>query len=491
MAITILLLVGVFAVVVVGLLATCIAVVALRLVVQRRRRQFQEDANDVREPLVVGFFHPYALAGGGGERVLWTAIRALHDGMPHCRIVVYFAWPAPELSVAAARKEAMRRAHEAFDIDVGDVPFEPVDIAWVVPLLEAKRYPRFTLALQAAGGAVAGVVAFVCRPCDIVVDTANTPFALLGPKVLRAATVAYVHYPTISADMVGVVARGEVAVNNDAKLAGWRGAAKIKLVYYRAFAAVYGAVGRWAVDEGVANSSWTADHLRTVWRREVRVVFPPCRVGAQLHGDEDAGEGKEALQREDGLVVSVGQFRPEKRHGDQVDIMRMVAGDASSESTGTLRLVMVGGARDAEDAQRAARLRVRAERERVPVEVRVDVSTGEMRRCLRRAVVGLHTMRHEHFGISVVELMMAGVVVVAHRSGGVERDIVEDGVNGFLAGDVAEFAEVLKKVLKMAGAEREAICARAKKSCLRFSEQEFAKAFVDVVDRASRRCRRG
>ena len=29
-------------------------------------------------PTVVGFFHPYCNAGGGGERVLWVAIRALY-----------------------------------------------------------------------------------------------------------------------------------------------------------------------------------------------------------------------------------------------------------------------------------------------------------------------------------------------------------------------------------------------------------------------------
>ena len=28
-------------------------------------------------PVVVGFFHPYCNAGGGGERVLWTAVRAI------------------------------------------------------------------------------------------------------------------------------------------------------------------------------------------------------------------------------------------------------------------------------------------------------------------------------------------------------------------------------------------------------------------------------
>jgi alpha-1,2-mannosyltransferase len=32
---------------------------------------------DKQRPVVVGFFHPYCNAGGGGERVLWVAIRAL------------------------------------------------------------------------------------------------------------------------------------------------------------------------------------------------------------------------------------------------------------------------------------------------------------------------------------------------------------------------------------------------------------------------------
>ena len=30
-----------------------------------------------KKPVTIGFFHPYCNAGGGGERVLWTAIRAL------------------------------------------------------------------------------------------------------------------------------------------------------------------------------------------------------------------------------------------------------------------------------------------------------------------------------------------------------------------------------------------------------------------------------
>jgi alpha-1,2-mannosyltransferase len=43
---------------------------------------------------------------------------------------------------------------------------------------------------------------------------------------------------------------------------------------------------------------------------------------------------------------------------------------------------------------------------------------------LREAAVGIHTMWNEHFGISVVEMMAAGLVVVAHNSGGPSMDIV-------------------------------------------------------------------
>jgi alpha-1,2-mannosyltransferase len=38
---------------------------------------------------VVGFFHPFCNAGGGGERVLWAAIRATQDRWPHATCVVY------------------------------------------------------------------------------------------------------------------------------------------------------------------------------------------------------------------------------------------------------------------------------------------------------------------------------------------------------------------------------------------------------------------
>ena len=43
---------------------------------------------------------------------------------------------------------------------------------------------------------------------------------------------------------------------------------------------------------------------------------------------------------------------------------------------------------------------------------------------MKDADIGIHTMWNEHFGISVVEMMAAGLVVVAHNSGGPRMDII-------------------------------------------------------------------
>lgn len=49
------------------------------------------------------------------------------------------------------------------------------------------------------------------------------------------------------------------------------------------------------------------------------------------------------------------------------------------------------------------------------VEIKANVSYQELIQNYKTAKIGIHTMWNEHFGISVVELMAAGLVTVAHR----------------------------------------------------------------------------
>lgn len=38
--------------------------------------------------------------------------------------------------------------------------------------------------------------------------------------------------------------------------------------------------------------------------------------------------------------------------------------------------------------------------------------------------VAIHTMKEEHFGISIVEMMSAGLITIAHDSAGPKMDII-------------------------------------------------------------------
>ena len=109
------------------------------------------------------------------------------------------------------------------------------------------------------------------------------------------------------------------------------------------------------------------------------------------------------------------------------------------------------------------------------VEFAPNRAVVELRALYGRAAVGLHTMWNEHFGIGVVELMAAGVVPVAHASGGPALDIVgTDGASGLLAATAEEYADALASLLvadgaakrraTMAAAARDAVAARSRRT---------------------------
>lgn len=87
-------------------------------------------------------------------------------------------------------------------------------------------------------------------------------------------------------------------------------------------------------------------------------------------------------------------------------------------------------------------------------------------------------MWNEHFGIGVVEMMDAGLIVVAHNSGGPKADIVSNGVNGYLASTADEYAEALHQALSV---NDNVIRRKAIESSARFSDQEFSKTFQHVI----------
>jgi alpha-1,2-mannosyltransferase len=454
----------------------------------------------------IGFFHPYAAGGGGGERVLWCAVGALDraakaagvalDVLIYCggdfdaRTLIARAsadfgvsLPEPEESYnSSSAKSGVAARRNAAVVKVGaNLRFVRVTGRF---LLEASTWPRFTLLGQSFGSILLALECVTRARVDVWIDTTGAAFTL---PLVRAAgaqvAAAYIHYPTISSEMLSRVAARTAAFNNNGTVARSALLTNLKLYYYRAFAMAYRWAGQSASPGGaMANSQWTAAHIKELWGRDPTVVYPPCPTEALR--TLPAGSRTR-------LVVSLAQFRPEKEHSKQLHAFANFR--ARSRNFDDVRLALVGGARGAEDEARVAALRELARTLCVEahVDFYVNAPLAAVRTLLGKATAGLHTMASEHFGIGVVEMQAAGVVVIAHDSGGPQADIVVPPWRrtslrnaappvGLLAASVEEYATALQAVFS-GSVNVQAVAAAGRVASARFSEGEFEKAFIATL----------
>lgn len=433
-------------------------------------------------PVVVGFFHPYCNAGGGGERVLWTGIRALQKRYNFVRCVVYTGDPY------VSGEEILRKARQRFNISLP----EPVEFVFLKKRrwVEASMYPYFTLLGQSFGSMLLAWEALNCYLPDIFLDTMGYAFTLPLFRYLGGCQVGcYVHYPTISTDMLSRVGSKTVSYNNASFISNSRILSTMKLVYYYLFAVMYGLAGSCA-QVVMVNSTWTYGHILSLWakKEQTSIVYPPCDTKAFMELPIKFGNVSEV--EDDNVfnsVVSVGQFRPEKDHPLQLRSFHKFLKCKMAKDRHKYKLILVGSCRNQEDQERVNSLKKLASELGIQksVDFALNVSFEQLRSYLAEATIGLHTMWNEHFGIGIVECMASGSIVLAHDSGGPKMDIVvewEGKPTGFLASDEKSYAAAMETIFALSPEERSVICHNARHSTSRFSEKSFENGFLQCTE---------
>ncbi|XP_014556939.1 glycosyltransferase family 4 protein [Bipolaris victoriae FI3] len=438
---------------------------------------------------IVGFFHPFCNAGGGGERVLWAAIRAHQKRWPKSTCIVYTG------DHDVDKAEILKRVKDRFNIQLYPPTVHFLYLTtrdWVL----ASRWPRFTLLGQSLGSLVLAYDAFSLLVPDIFIDTMGYAFALglssfLFPTV---PTGAYVHYPTISTDMLDSLQVGGQGVHAGTG-SGYRGQAKKK--YWELFAKLYSKVGS-TIDVVMTNSTWTQGHVRSLWgpyrnkrskQTEIDVVFPPVAVEEVA----EAVQVSEASEKNRGpYLLYIAQFRPEKNH--QL-ILEAFASFVQSKPklpaypNETPKLVLIGSVRNShDDAKRVYQLRLLAHELHIKdnVEFICDAPWPLMLEWMRKASVGVNAMWNEHFGIGVVEYQAAGMISVVNNTGGPKLDIVVevDGKpTGFHATTAQEYADGFRKALTLSPQETLDMRRRARKSAERFTDKTFADKWIKNAEK--------
>ena len=417
-----------------------------------------------------------------------------------------------------------RRFQERFNISLTAYSIHflyPQTRSYVLP----QSWPHFTLLGQSLGSLILVYDSLLLLAPDIFIDTMGYAFAVALARFFLPdmPTAAYVHYPTISTDMLGSLdaaddsGQGGVHVG---KGAGWRGT--LKRWYWRVFASMYGWMGSW-IDVVMTNSSWTQGHIQSLWgepRRQrnpkadpISVVFPPCAV-EELEATIPVESTSETNRLPNCLYIA--QFRPEKNHSLVLNAFSRLltqlkvpspATNSSSPNASNANatydtnkhphLTLIGSVRDSADETHIYKLRLLAHELHIThaVTFLLNASWDAILERLRTASVGINAMWNEHFGIGVVEYQAAGLISVVNNSGGPRLDICipleEDGAGGrgrtgFHATTAEEYADALQQALEMSQGEASNMRLRSRRSAKRFNEHAFEEAWTSHLDKLVR-----
>lgn len=208
--------------------------IALSLILFRRYILHIKDTSRSKPNVIrIGFFHPYCNAGGGGERVLWCAVRALQEEFGdkiHIKIFTGDNDVTP--------KNILQNAKKIFNFAFDE---ENIDFVYLKKRhwVEAQCYPYFTLLGQSLGSMALGIEALIKYQPDVYIDTMGYAFTMPIFRYIGNCKVGcYTHYPIISTEMLRRVKNRVLSHNNRSYVTKNPILTGMKLIYYRLFAKV-------------------------------------------------------------------------------------------------------------------------------------------------------------------------------------------------------------------------------------------------------------
>jgi len=215
----------------------------------------------------------------------------------------------------------------------------------------------------------------------------------------------------------------------------------------------------------LTNSRFSASMVSRFLGVNGLVVYPPVNAEEYLPLSRNRDR--------DNIILVIGRIEPAKN----IALVPFIA-----EKVKNGRFVIIGSIGSYSYYRHLVRL-VKSLRVEDRVRILPNASEWQKIELLRRAKVYLHPMKYEHFGISVVEAMAAGLIPVVHRSGGPWTDIVEFGKYGFGFRTEEEAVSHVENLLELKEIELENLRSIVIARSQYFNYEKFRNAIDKLFDK--------
>ena len=442
----------------------------------------------------VSFIHPFCSDCGGGEKVLWRMITSLISYYDNTTTKNNFQnMPKLKINIISGRKDdkqiLLNKLKSRFGIDLlkqnnninGNKLVYEVELISMESgyMLRPKNF--LTMLLQILAQIYFAIEIITKIYSDVYCDTTGLPFTYFILKYLGHAKVtAYTHYPFISKDMIYQVQNNKPGVHSRGNLNKNKYIRKIKIFYYNLILKVYKIMGNKCLSFAYVNSTWTFNHMKETWdelykTNKLIILYPPCSIS--LYREAAKNDNRQ------NIIVSFSQFRPEKNQILQIKILAQLKKKLSIyPELEDLELHLIGGVRNEEDQKLFDDLKIFARQLGVEKYVKFlkNGSTEEIMEEFSKAKIGIHTMIDEHFGINLIEMMAAGLILVTHNSAGAKDDILknEGEKPGFLVNNENEYIAQIEEILVRYDEIKGQIINCSTKRAEKFSDEAFKDQFL-------------
>ena len=233
-------------------------------------------------------------------------------------------------------------------------------------------------------------------------------------------------------------------------------------------------------NEIITISEFSRKWVKKLWDKESTVLFPPVDIDSFKTGKKEK------------IILSVGRFFPEhhnKKQLELVGVFKELLDQYPVEMKG-YTLYLAGGVGSMTSHLEYVE-KVRAAGKNYPVKVITNMEWEQLVGIFARSHIfwhasglgedeRIHPEKFEHFGITTVEAMAAGCIPVVINKGG-QKEIIKNGYDGFLFDSWKELKDITIKIIS-GKVNIEEIRKNTVKSCRRFSNSNFKKDLVSIVD---------